>query len=114
MTKMARYRHRVFIETLGWPLTTDGTGMELDQFDRPDTIYINGVDERGTMVASARLLSTVRPYLLSELFPQLMHGLPLPRSPSVWEVSRFAVVDFRDHSGGKISDNFRPSWQCRS
>ncbi|MGV7210379.1 acyl-homoserine-lactone synthase, partial [Oxalobacteraceae bacterium A2-2] len=37
-TDMARYRHKVFIETLGWELTTQN-GEELDQFDRPDTVY---------------------------------------------------------------------------
>ncbi|MGV7211663.1 acyl-homoserine-lactone synthase, partial [Oxalobacteraceae bacterium A2-2] len=35
---VARYRHKVFVETLGWELTTQN-GEELDQFDRPDTVY---------------------------------------------------------------------------
>jgi N-acyl-L-homoserine lactone synthetase len=32
--------------------------------------------------------------LLAEVFPQLLHGAPPPRDPSVWELSRFAALDF--------------------
>ncbi len=34
---IARYRHKVFVETLGWELPARA-GLELDQFDRADTI----------------------------------------------------------------------------
>ena len=67
--------------------------MELDQFDRPDTVYVIVQTDDGDIVGCARLLPTTRPYLLAEVFPQLLNGLPPPRSPEVWELSRFSAVD---------------------
>jgi len=91
-SKVARYRHQVFVERLGWQLPTSD-GAELDQFDRPDTIYVVAQESDGRIVGCARLLPTTRPYLLAEVFPQLLNGLPLPRSPDVWELSRFSATD---------------------
>lgn len=88
-----RYRRKVFVETLGWDLQTRD-GMELDQFDRPDTLYIVSQDESGAVNGCARLLPTDRPYLLGEVFPELMQGQPIPCAPDIWELSRFAAVDF--------------------
>lgn len=85
-----RLRRRIFVEGLGWPLAVDRWGRERDQFDRKDTIY-GAVVQHGEPVACWRLLQTDRPYLLGEVFPHLAGGQSLPRSPAVWEISRFGV-----------------------
>lgn len=92
---MGAYRNKVFIETLGWDLKARN-GQELDQFDRPDTLYVVSKDGQGQVNGCARLLPTSQPYLLGEVFPQLMNGLPIPCSDDVWELSRFAAVDFNN------------------
>ncbi|VFR28781.1 Autoinducer synthesis protein SolI [plant metagenome] len=107
MSGLARYRHRVFVEMLGWKLPCEG-GLEFDQFDRPDTLYVAARCKRsGRLVGSARLLPTNRPYLLGEIFPDLMQGIPVPHSEQVWELSRFAAVDFsappQDGPAGQFS-----------
>jgi N-acyl-L-homoserine lactone synthetase len=94
---MANYRHKVFVEQLGWQLQTYGN-EELDQFDRPDTLYVVSHDEQGNIAGCARLLPTTKPYLLGEVFPQLLNGMPIPQSPDVWELSRFAAVNFNARS----------------
>lgn len=91
-SKVARYRHQVFVEQLGWELETRD-GAELDQFDRPDTVYVVAQDDEGRINGCARLLPTTRSYLLGEVFPQLLNGLPPPCSADIWELSRFAAVD---------------------
>ena len=91
-SKVAHYRHKIFVERLGWPLRTKD-GAELDQFDRPDTIYVIAQDDEGQVIGCARLLPTLRSYLLSEVFPQLLNGMEPPRSTDVWELSRFSAVD---------------------
>ena len=96
--KVAGYRHHVFVERLGWGLHTEN-GMESDQFDRPDTVYVVAQDDQGHVSGCARLLPTTRPYLLSEVFPQLLNGLTPPCSLEVWELSRFAAVDLNHRSG---------------
>lgn len=96
-SKVGQYRHKVFVEQLGWDIPTQD-GMELDQFDRPDTMYVVAQDSEGEVFGCARLLPTTRPYLLGELFPQLLNGLPPPSSPWLWELSRFAAVDYRSQT----------------
>lgn len=92
-SKFTNYRHKVFVERLGWQLQTFNN-MEQDQFDRADTIYIVSRDKDGDISGCARLLPTTQPYLLGEIFPELLNGIPIPNSPDVWELSRFAAVDF--------------------
>jgi acyl homoserine lactone synthase len=91
--RVTHYRHRVFVEQLGWRLDVQD-GAETDQFDRSDTVYVMVEDEAGNIAGCARLLQTTRPYLLGEVFPQLLNGLPPPSDPTVWELSRFAAMDF--------------------
>jgi N-acyl-L-homoserine lactone synthetase len=97
--ELARYRHRVFVEMMGWELQCKDE-LEFDQFDRDDTRYVACRDDQGRMVGCARLLPTTAPYLLAEVFPQLLHGMAPPCSPEVWELSRFAAVDLE---GGSAS-----------
>lgn len=98
--EIARYRHAVFIEQLEWQLKTDGL-TEQDQFDRPDAVYVVAQDAVGYISGCARLLPTTRPYLLGEVFPQLLNGLHPPCSPSVWELSRFSAMDIHSQSSSK-------------
>ncbi|MDR3391187.1 MAG: acyl-homoserine-lactone synthase [Sulfuriferula sp.] len=100
--EISRYRHKVFIEQLGWDLDTQN-GMELDQFDRPDTVYVVAQDEEDNVTGCARLLPTTHPYLLGDVFPQLLNGLVPPSSPDVWELSRFAAVDFSNQTTSALS-----------
>jgi len=88
--QLAKYRHRIFIEDLGWSLPTVD-GLECDQFDHADTVYVIATDDVGEVAGCGRLLPTSKPYLLGEIFPTLMGGAPLPCTPDVWELSRFAI-----------------------
>jgi acyl homoserine lactone synthase len=105
LAKIAAYRYRVFVQTLQWDLHV-ADGIELDQFDDAATIYVITQDDSGDLTSFARLLPTDRPYLLGDVFPQLLNGLALPSSPDIWELSRFAAVDFKRQptaSEGQIS-----------
>jgi N-acyl-L-homoserine lactone synthetase len=97
---MARYRHEVFVEKLGWKLDTRGR-LELDEFDRKDTIYLIARNTDGEIIGTSRLLPTHRPYLLASVFPQLLGDTPAPCSPDVWELSRFAVADWMRLGAGE-------------
>jgi acyl homoserine lactone synthase len=91
--QVASYRHKVFVENLGWDLHSPD-GYEQDQFDRPDTVYVAARNDDEEICGCARLLPTTRPYLLAEVFPQLLNGMAPPNSADIWELSRFATVDF--------------------
>lgn len=92
---LATYRHNVFVEALGWQLPGEGL-LERDQFDRDDTVYVVAQDGRGEVCGCARLLPTTKAYLLSDVFPQLMNGSPLPHDRHVWELSRFSTMPIGD------------------
>lgn len=89
--QMGRYRREVFINQLGWELNTVN-GMELDEFDGPDAVYVCSHDDEGQVSGVARLLPTTASYLMEKVFPQLWGAKPLPRDPKIWELSRFAAV----------------------
>jgi len=91
--RLGRYRHRVFIEQLGWAVQSE-QGCERDRFDRADTVYAAVEDSQAQIAGCARLLPTTQPYLLNEVFAELLHGAPPPCDARVWELSRFASMDF--------------------
>lgn len=101
------YRHEVFVELLRWDLNTP-EGIEQDQFDRQDTVYVIARDDEGRINGCARLLPTTKPYLLGEVFPELLNGLAPPSSSEVWELSRFAAVDVSDMSASPRSQLSSP------
>ena len=98
---LARYRHRIFVEQLGWSLPSADDRFERDQYDRGDTVYVVAHDESGAICGCARLLPTTRPYLLQELFSFLLaDGTEPPKAADVWELSRFAASG----TDGALSD----------
>lgn len=101
-TSLLRYRYRVFVEKLGWDVPTKD-GMESDQFDRDDTVHVIARDGEGRINGCSRLLPTSKPYLLKEVFPQLMSPGTLPESPNTWELSRFTTQNL--HTRDAIKRN---------
>lgn len=95
---MFQLRYRVFHERLRWDVRCDGD-MEYDDFDDAHSLYLLAA-ENGRTVGGWRLRPTTQPYMLSDVFPQLLHGQKPPRSPSIWEISRFAVdTDAQTNAG---------------
>ncbi|MDR3443924.1 MULTISPECIES: acyl-homoserine-lactone synthase [unclassified Dyella] len=92
---LAAYRYEIFVKGLGWKLPDAKNGIERDQFDRPDTLYVVASDENGAICGCARLLPTTKPYLLADVFPELLCGALAPRSSDVWELSRFATKSIK-------------------
>lgn len=86
---MFRLRHEVFRERLNWDVCSSH-GRERDQFDELEPVYIV-CEQDGEVLGSWRLLPTTGPYMLKDVFPELLHGAPAPEAHDVWEISRFAV-----------------------
>jgi len=105
-TALAEYRYKIFIDRLGWELPARD-GMERDQFDHAGALYVVGQEPSGAICGCARLLPTTAPYLLSEIFPYVLNGQPVPRSPEVWELSRFAAAPLAVDAALDSADNAR-------
>lgn len=83
-------RKQVFVDLLKWDLPVLAGEFELDQFDDVDAEYLILLGDEARHCASARLLKTDRPHLLADLYPFLCDG-PVPRGPSVREITRFCL-----------------------
>lgn len=95
MEQAYRLRHQVFVTEKGWHDLAKPDGREIDQFDDGHAVHMLAMqDDR--VVGYQRMLPTTRPYLLTEVLPDLCE-VEAPRSPHVWEWTRYAVQrDVRD------------------
>ncbi|WP_420347083.1 acyl-homoserine-lactone synthase [Pelagibius sp.] len=87
---MFQQRFRVFRQRLGWDVSSEA-GEERDGFDTLYPTYLLASDQDGALVGSWRFLPTTGPYMLRDVFPELLEGEKAPYHPLVWEGSRFAV-----------------------
>lgn len=108
-TDLAAYRYKVFIEQLGWNLPIAQEGLERDQFDRSDTLYVVAKDWSGSICGCARLLPTLQPYLLGSVFPELLGNQAAPCAADVWELSRYTtqMIGSNDGSREDAKERFR-------
>src|SRR6185312_2045531 len=90
LTEMHRLRYRVFKLRLDWDVEVS-EDRERDRFDDLHPIYLLQRDLGGRVSGCARLLPTLGPTMLQDVFPALLHSEPMRSSPAIWESSRFAV-----------------------
>lgn len=88
--QMYRLRYKIFHERLAWDVKVEDE-MEFDHFDDADSVYVLLVDENDAVCGGWRLRPTTRHNMLADVFPQMLHGHPVPRHRRVWEISRFAI-----------------------
>jgi len=84
-----RLRHDIFVEEKGWEELRKADKRETDQFDDEHAVHML-FHQEGKVVGYQCMLPTTRPYLLSEVYPQLCDD-ELPNDTAVWEWTRFAV-----------------------
>lgn len=90
LDEMFKLRHLVFRERLNWQVQSI-VGRERDKYDDLNPVYVVCCNDENTVEGCWRLLPTTGPYMLKDIFPELLAHHPAPRHPSVWEASRFAV-----------------------
>ena len=90
LDSMYRLRSDVFHQRLGWDVRVEN-GREHDWFDLIGPHYLVAHDGEQKALGCSRLLPTLGPNMLRDIFPFLLDGAPPPSSPVTWEVSRFAV-----------------------
>lgn len=81
-------RYDVFVVKRKWNIPHK-EGREMDQFDTEFATHIIW-EENGRILGGARLLPTHQPYLLGDIFPELLN-FNVPRDPQTWEISRFFI-----------------------
>ena len=89
-----RLRHEIYVVERNWKDLARPDGLERDQFDNQDALYILATDN-GQVIGGSRLLPTTRPHLLSEVFPHLEYVRGLPRAVDIYEWTRMFVIKSR-------------------
>lgn len=98
LDSMYRLRSDVFHKRLGWDVRVED-GREHDWFDLIGPHYVVAHDGDARALGCCRLLPTLGPNMLRDIFPELLDGAPVPASASAWEVSRFALCDEGSQGG---------------
>ncbi len=88
--QMYRLRARQFWNRRGWRVNVVDR-KEIGRFDELNPLYVCTVDSDSQLLASLRLLPSVGPHMLSDVFPEVMNGKPIIRDMRIWESSRFCV-----------------------
>ncbi|GAB3754075.1 acyl-homoserine-lactone synthase [Lysobacter olei] len=104
LDSMYRLRADVFHRRLGWDVRVEG-GREHDWFDLigPHYLVARATGNAAEAVGCCRLLPTLGPNMLRDVFPELLAGAPAPASDHEWEVSRFAVAESHARGGNSFS-----------
>ena len=103
MEQVWRFRHRQFVERLGWEACRRADDREIDQFDGDEAIHLPLI-VASEVVGYSRLLPTLKPHLLSDVYPNLMDGADWPRGARIFEWTRcIAEVSDKTIAGVPIS-----------
>ncbi|NKC11333.1 MAG: acyl-homoserine-lactone synthase [Gammaproteobacteria bacterium] len=98
---MYRLRDEVFAHRLGWDVRSNN-GYERDVFDALNPIYIIARTENKKIRGCTRILPTIGPYMLRNVFQQLLQGEEAPTDENIWELSRFTADGDRDNPQASI------------
>lgn len=95
LDKMFVLRAKVFAEKLGWDVKTSD-GRERDRYDDFNPLYLLHTDPCGdSVVGSLRLMPTMGPTLLHDVFSDTVPAGAHFASPNIWECTRFCVDEDR-------------------
>ena len=90
MPSMYRLRYRAFIERQDYNVSSIRK-MEYDAYDTPAAVYLICRENTGVVGGCTRLSPTDRPYMIEDIWPELIEANPIPKSESIWEASRFCI-----------------------
>lgn len=93
-----RIRHDIYVDERGWKLLEKPDKLERDQFDTDDAIYLLYI-EQGRVIAGSRLVPTIKPNLMNDVFPHLASVRGVPCDPGIFDWTRIFVVRDRREGG---------------
>ena len=96
---MFRNRAEVFSDRLKWDVVVEN-GFERDRFDDEGPLYLISVDPNtGRYRGSLRLLPTVGPNMLRDVFPFLLRDGEIIESGTIWKSSRICTAPSKSQEG---------------
>lgn len=96
-----KIRHRIYVGERRWMALEKPDGREIDQFDNDDAVYLLAI-EHGHVIGGTRLVPTLGPHLMADVFPFLANVRGVQRSPDIVEWTRIFVVPERRGPDSKV------------
>ena len=90
LDRMFRMRHAFYVEGHGWADLKSKAGLEVDEFDDANAVYLMSIDAFGDVAAAVRLNPTTGPTLLGK-FPDYSDE-ELPKADTIWDISRWIAA----------------------
>jgi len=85
-----RLRYDIYVRRRQWRALARPINIEMDAFDTEHAVYLLALDCVGKIVGGSRLVPTLQPHLLGNVFPELARAGP-PRAPDIFEWTRFFI-----------------------
>ena len=87
---MFRLRDEIFHKRLGWDISSHN-GLKRKMFDKLKPVYLVARGDQRKVSNCARILPTMGPYMLEDVFPELLDGDNTPQDERTWELIRFTA-----------------------
>ena len=94
LSQMYQHRGEIFFHQREWDVDIDEHGYEIDKYDKLNPLYLMSINSFGTVLSSMRVMPTVGPTLLSDVFYELIPTQTVVRSSLIWEVTRMTLNPF--------------------
>lgn len=94
-----RIRYDIYVKRRQWRALARPINIEMDAFDTEHAIYLMALDSADKIVGGSRLVPTLQPHLLGNVFPELAPAGP-PRAPDIFEWTRFFISPTLRSRGG--------------
>ena len=88
---MFRHRTQQFRNRLGWNVEVDTSGLERDEYDALNPLYVIWERPDGIHGGSMRFLPTMGRTMIAEHFGRLTGNIRI-ESPLIWECTRFCLA----------------------
>lgn len=105
--EMHKVRKLIFKDRMGWDLDINEDGLEIDDYDLPETVYILVRDDVGRVSGVWRMLPSSAPSMIRNIWPEFLDSFDMPISNSAWEVSRFGVYAYENSPKDQIRASSR-------
>ncbi len=96
LVEMHKVRKYIFKDRMQWDVDISKDGLEIDEYDLPETVYILVRDELDRVSGVWRMLPSSSPSMIRDIWPEFLEEFPIPIRNDTWEVSRFGVHVYGD------------------
>ena len=97
LIEMHKVRKLIFKDRMNWDIDITKEGLEIDDYDLPETVYILVKDEQNRVTGVWRMLPSTSPSMIRDIWPDFLKTFPMKVGDNVWEVSRFGIHSYSDN-----------------